>query len=402
MAHDMDLPKKYIVKIVYRCGVALNAVAHKTPHEAGGLAKPTPAQLAAIRERCKGIAQYGLEDYAIIVDGIIVRTQAPPVELRDKLKGTLYNKHYRHWGYTVLVMCDLRGMAVWTSPALQCDEQTGAKDEEVALWLSRTHELLGVDVGILTDSLYSFNLVDQPADERVLHQWSLGPGTLKACKALVGPDSKAPKQIRADAMQALFTTRYVATVRVPVENRNRRMRLWGPLTQGAVLRSRLFSPKGIGKYMLTPTNIVENVAFIVNRQLLIKPLRAASWRPAPLQWRGQSPPDGFKCFYPNFGHKTEMVNRSRMQKRLPAIARMYVPSYSKSKKAEDDDDDDEDDDLIEEKGDYVYLKPKSTVKVTLSARQAAILDRSGRQRERFSEADNALRAAELAKRRKRQ
>jgi hypothetical protein len=234
----------------------------------------------------------------------------------------------------------------------------------------------------------------------VLHQWSLGPGTLKACKALVGADSKAPKQIKADAMQALFTTRYVAMVRVPVENRNRRMRLWGPLTQGAVLRSRLFSPKGIGKYMLTPTNIVENVAFIVNRQLLIKPLRAANWRPAPLQWRGQSPPDGFKCFYPNFGHKTEMVNRSRMQKRLPAIARMYVPGYSKSKKAEDDDDDDEDDDLIEEKGDYVYLKPKSTVKVTLSARQTAILDRGGRQRERFSEADNALRAAELAKRRK--
>jgi hypothetical protein len=400
MAHDMDLPKKYIVKIVYRCGVALNAVAHKTPHEAGGLAKPTPAQLVAIRERCKGVAQYGLEDYAIIVDGLIVRTHAPPPELRNRLKSTLYNQHYRHWGYTVLVMCDLRGMAVWTSPALQCDEQTGAKDAEISLWLSRTHELLGVDVGILTDSLYSFNLVDQPAAERILHQWSLGPGTLKACKALVRSDSKAPKQIKADAMQALFTTRYVATLRVPVENRNRDMRLWGPLTQGAVFRGRLFSPKGIGKYMLTPTNVVENVAFIVNRRLLIKPLRAADWRPAPLQWRGQSPPDDFKCFYPTFGYETEMINRSRMQKRLPAIAAKFVQGYRKSKKAEDDDDDDDDDNLIEEKGDFVYLKPKSNVKVTLSARQSAILERGDRQRERFSVADNALRAAELAKRRK--
>jgi hypothetical protein len=353
MAHDLDLPKKYIVKIVYRCGVALNAVAHATPHEQGGLAKPTPAQLVAIRDRCKGTAQYGLENHPILIDGIVVRIHAPPSELRDRLKSTLYNKHYRCWGYTVLVMCDLRpwnpsctqsstklsteipfienpfsnvrGLCVWTSPALQCDEQTGAKENKLALWLSSTRDMLHADVGYLTDSLYSFNHTKDKPGESVLHLWSIGPGTLAAVKSLLSPESTAPAALKAEAMQTLYTSRNVAQLRAVVENRNRQMRMWSVLNAGAVFRGRLFSPRGVGMYMLTPTMLVENVAFVLNRHHLNTPLRAADWRPLPLLWRGVAPAAGFKCFYPKFGYKTEMVNRSRMQSRLPKVAREFVP-----------------------------------------------------------------------------
>jgi hypothetical protein len=396
MAHDMDLPKKYIVKIVYRCGVALHAVAHKTPHELGGLAKPTPEQLVAIRNRCAGIASHGLEDYAILIDGMILRTPAPPKHLRAALKGTMFNAHYRHWGYTILVMCDLRGMTVWTSPALACDEQTGANDVGLRLWLAQTRELLDANVGYLTDSLYQFNLVDDPREERILHQWSVGPGTLNALKALVSKDSTAPPEIKADAMQSLWTTRLVSELRASIENHNREFREYGPLKQGEVFRGRLFSPNGVGKYMLTPTNIVENIAFVVNQRLLEKPLRPPGWRPKEPVWGGVPAPAEFKCGYPNFGFKDEMVNRGRMQYRLPKLAERYVPGYKKKKEA-DDDDSDEDDDMIEEKGDYVYMKPKTTVKVQLTKRQAARLERSAKPEHYFAADESGLRAAEATK-----
>jgi hypothetical protein len=404
MAHDLDLPKKYVVKIVYRCGVALNAVAHATPHEQGGLAKPTPAQLVAIRDRCKGIAQYGLENYPILIDGIVVRIHAPPRELRDRLKSTLYNKHYRCWGYTVLVMCDLRGMCVWTSPALQCDEQTGAKEnkDKLALWLSSTRDMLHADVGYLTDSLYSFNHTKDKPGESVLHLWSIGPGTLAAVKSLLSAESTAPAALKAEALQTLYTSRYVAQLRAVVENRNRQMRMWGVLNAGAVFRGRLFSPRGVGMYMLTPTMLVENVAFVLNRHHLNTPLRAADWRPQPLLWRGVAPAAGFKCFYPKFGYKTEMVNRSRMQSRLPKVAREFVPQ-SKRRKAKVESDEDEsvsEDEFDDEIGDYMYIKPKNASKVELNERQAALVDKNGRKPERFKVADDALRAAEALKRRK--
>jgi hypothetical protein len=114
-------------------------------------------------------------------------------------------------------------------------------------------------------------------------------------------------------MQSLWTTRYVGEMRASIENHNLDFRHFGPLTQGEVFRGRLFSPNGVGKYMLTPTNIVENIAFIVNQQLLEKPLRAPGWRPKEPVWGGVPAPADFKCGYPNFGFKAEMVNRGRMQ-----------------------------------------------------------------------------------------
>lgn len=412
MAHCYDLPKKYLVKIIYRCCVALHAVAQQTPHADGGIAKPTLEQLKAVRERCAGIAQYGLENYVIAIDGIIVRTAAPPRELQAQLRPLLWNAHYRHWGFTVLVMCDLRGMSVWTSSALMCDEQTAANDEGVKMWLRDMKSELGVDVGYLSDSLYSFNKVHEPSGEHVLHMWSMGPGTLKAVKRLAfDHDIEVPDDIRADAVQALYTSRYVAQLRAVEENHNRELRRFAILGNGAVFRGRLFSPRGVGKYMPTPTMIVDNIAFLVNRkQVLGKPLRAVGWRPKTLLLGGVPPPQDFKCGYPNFGAKTPMVNRSRMQKRIPEVLKQYLPqskqTSANAKKTDSDDDDDEDDDfddddfILEERGDYVYDVLKRVAPVELTRRQRAVVENRGKKLERFAVADDALATAERAKRKK--
>lgn len=358
--------------------------------------------MVAIRDRCAGIAQYGLEKHTVLIDGLIMRTAAPPRDMQDRLRPLLWNQHYRHWGFTILVMCDLRGYAVWTSAALMSDEQTAAKGAGVVLWQRDVRADFGTDVGYLSDSLYSFNLKGDARARRVLHMYSMGPATLKAAKQLAFDASgRVPAAIQAQARQALFTSRYVSQLRAVVENRNRLMRTWGVLGAGAVFRGRLFSARGVGRYMPAPTMIVECVAFLLNRRMhLGEPLRAPDWRPRALLVGNEPPPRDFVCGYPDFNVDEEIVNRGQLQYRIPNLRNKLLGEPKRKKRRiddEDDEDDGRDDDdygVIEERGDYVYDVAKSDKPVELNARQQAVLEKRGKRPERFAVADDALARAE--------
>lgn len=413
MAHQYDLPKKYIVKIVFRCCVALQALAHSTPYAQGGLRKPTSGELLEIKQRNAGIASHGLEEYALVVDGLILRAPAPPKHLQDGLRSLFWNGHYRHWGYTILVMCDLRGIGVWNSQPLMLDEQTAAIDQGVTAMLRDVRDDLDENVGILSDSLYAFNLIGDLQEKRVPHMFSVGPGTLDKLKILAFDTSaRVPPAVRADAVQALYTSRAVAQLRAVVENRNRLFRTYGPLNQGAVFRGRVFARRGVGKYMPTPLMVVDCVSFLLNRRMLLgRPLRAANWRPKPLTLVDTPAPADFRCHYPKFGSKYEIVNRNQLQYYVPKVFYSYFPKKTRKKKAsvvddngdesaETESDNDKDVHYKEVDDEMVYDVTHANDPKWLTTRQQAALENRGKKPERFRVDDDALATAERGKRKK--
>jgi hypothetical protein len=408
MALEYDIPTRYVTKVIYRCIVATNRAVHNVSYADGGLAKPGEADWAEIVKRCRGVGLYGLENYCLAMDGMVFRIGAPPKSLQSALKGTLWNAHYSHWGYTVLDVCDLFGYSVWVSQPLKMSESEAVSEAGVRVWLQDVTAELKNDFGVLTDSLYALNLVTTPKDKRVPHMFSIGPRTLARLKYLAFDEThEIPDEIREQALQALFTTRYVGKLRAVVENRNRQLRCWAILGGGTVFRSRLFRKAGIGKYAPEPLHVVAAVSFMLNRRLMMeKPLRASDWRPGPLAWRGRAPPDDFKCGYPNFGSDKEMVNKSVLQMQIQKVAGQYG-FKSKRKPAVDDDESVTDVDnwseldgieTVERHG-MIYSNVGKSKDVKLTERQRKVLEGAS-DKKGFRAAVDELAASESQKRRR--
>jgi hypothetical protein len=408
MALEYDIPTRYVTKVIYRCIVATNRAVHNVSYAEGGLAKPGEADWAEIVKRCRGVGLYGLENYCLAMDGMVFRIGAPPKSLQCALKGTLWNAHYSHWGYTVLDVCDLFGYSVWVSQPLKMSESEAVSEAGVRVWLQDVTAELKNDFGVLTDSLYALNLVTTPKEKRVPHMFSIGLRTLARLKFLAFDEEHAiPDAIREQALQALFTTRYVGKLRAVVENRNRQLRCWAILGGGTVFRSRLFRKAGIGKYAPEPLHVVAAVSFMLNRRLMMeKPLRASDWRPGPLAWRGRAPPDDFKCGYPNFGSDKEMVNKSVLQMQIQKVAGQYG-FKSKRKPAVDDDESVTDVDnwseldgieTVERHG-MIYSNVGKSKDVKLTERQRKVLEGAS-DKKGFRAAVDELAASESQKRRR--
>lgn len=409
MALDLAIPVRYIIKVIYRCCVAVHKTAHNTPYADGGLCRPGEADWSAIAARCKDVAQYGLENYCLAMDGMVFRIGAPPKAQQSALKSTLWNSHYSHWGYTVLDVCDLFGYGVWVSQPLKMSESEAVGKEGVRLWLQNASKTLKGDFGVLTDSLYALNLVDTPKEERVNHMFSIGPRTLARLKFLAFDASTTiPDDIRKQALQALFTTRYVGKLRAVVENRNRQFRCWAIVGGGTVFRSKLFRKKGVGKYAPLPEHVVAAVSFFLNRRLaMVKPLRAPMWRPSALLWRGESPAADFKCFYPDFGSGKEMVNKSVLQMQIQRVASQYGYKSKRSKNDADDESATDVDNWSEldgietvEKNGMIFSNVGKSKAIQLNPRQLKLLEGGERSKKPFRDASAELEKAELSKRRR--
>jgi hypothetical protein len=408
MALEYNIPTRYVTKVIYRCIVATYNAVHNVSYADGGLAKPGDADWAKIVERCRGVGLYGLENYCLAMDGMVFRIGAPPKSLQSALKGTLWNAHYSHWGYTVLDVCDLFGYSVWVSQPLKMSESEAVSEAGVRVWLQDVTAELKNGFGVLTDSLYALNLVNTPKEKRVPHMFSIGPRTLARLKFLAFDEAhEIPDDIREQALQALFTTRYVGKLRAVVENRNRQLRCWAILGGGTVFRSRLFRKAGIGKYAPEPLHVVAAVSFMLNRRLMMeKPLRASDWRPGPLAWRGHVPPDDFRCGYPNFGSDKEMVNKSVLQMQIQKVAGQYGYK-SKRKTAVDDDESVTDVDnwseldgveTVERHG-MIYSNVGKSKDIKLTERQRKVLEGAS-DKKGFRAAVDELAASESHKRRR--
>lgn len=409
MALDLAIPVRYIIKVIYRCCVAVERTAHKTPYAEGGLSRPGEADWVNIAARCKDVGQYGLENYCLAMDGMVFRIGAPPKTQQNALKGTLWNSHYSCWGYTVLDVCDLFGFGVLVSQPLKMSESAAVGNAGVRLWLQETQAILKGDFGVLTDSLYAINLKDSPKEDRVHHMYSIGPRTLARLKFLAfDATATIPDDIRKSALQALYTTRYVGKLRAVVENRNRQLRCWAVVGGGTVFRSKLFRKKGVGKYAPLPEHAMAAVSFFLNRRLaMVKALRAPDWRPSPLLWRDAAPPAGFKCFYPDFESGKEMVNKSLLQSAIQKQATKFGYKSKRAKKEADDESITDIDNWSEldgvemiEKNGMMYSNVGKSADVVLSWRQLQRLEGASNSKATFRDAAAGLEEAEQAKKRR--
>lgn len=331
MAFYFGLPKKYMNKVICRVVCALARLAHTTPRENGGLARPDARALEAMVTELGSIAQYGLERHVLCIDGLVFRMPAPPKQLQAQLKSMYWNGHYKCWGLTVLTMVNLRGQCVYVTEPTAASEKQLVKSEHIDVWLRDVRDEIGRDVGILTDSLYSFNRKGEDESKMIAHAFSVGPKTLKRLKILAfgAHDSD---ELRAQAKQALFSTRYVGQLRAVNENFNRQLRSWKTIGRSTAFRSKFFRLRGHSKYMPPPRSIVASVCFLVNRRMAARnALRPVNWRPKPLMLVDDGPPAGFKYGYGLFGGKEPIMNGHHLAARL---LKLRLPTKKKKKAIE--------------------------------------------------------------------
>ena len=286
----------YVRKIVFRCTVALNKLAHAQLDALKGAADFDASDLLQRVSARTQRADSPLYNHLLCADGFLVRLRAPPASLRTELASTHFSVHYNRWGLTVLVCVDTHGKPVFITKPEPMQETSLIKKLELNKVLERVEREAGAPIGMLTDSGFAINT--DSSDSDVPHAFTIGPKTLHRLKLVAfGRDLGFSVEEQQLAYQALTSTRYASTWRVVVENFNAMLRTYRVLD--VPFRGRVYR-QPLPKYMPRVEHIVASVSFLVTFRMENggKPLRADDWQPKPLSFDGEPVTDEFEWGYP--------------------------------------------------------------------------------------------------------
>jgi len=199
---------------------------------------------------------------------------APPKHLQQSLRA-MYNGKHRVWATMVLVIVDLRGRLLFVSDPYTKTESQVLNDLNIKKMIN------DADVGVIGDALYCFNRVSDKRVDDIDSYWTIGPTTLHRVGNLLHVDdnSMVPQAVHDEMRRVINSTKLASQIRIVVENTIRRLRCW------RILKDK-FRSRGVwhvdteqtGQYSLVQKHVLQIVAFLTQRQLLIKPCRPANWQ----------------------------------------------------------------------------------------------------------------------------
>ena len=374
----------YVVKVMKRGTCALARAADELRQDVGGLAQPTAAQLGAWAAKVKVVAGHGLTSATVCIDGVCLRTRAPPARRHAELKSTHFNGHYNCWGQTMLTMTGLDGMP------MHVFGPTPASESNMVNVLNVRDLLLKANVPVVTDSLYAFNTLqtEKSGAKAVQHLFTIGPKTMHKLK-FIAFDEKLDfsAEERRVAKQMLFTTRYLGQWRAVNENFNARLRRFSILQ--SPYRGQLFSEKEKhSTYVVQPADIMKCIVFVVKFRMIVtnKRLRRVDWQPQSTTLKGELMPEDFVVGYPPIAGSPVPRNGYHLSKIITKLWSSRVRKGKKKSKArseepnEDDEaewsEESEDADVEQwavkgyvEKGDYM-VDPVGTARPTSRQKDA--------------------------------
>lgn len=334
MADTFHIPMMYLFKVIKRGTCALARAAEELPHEVGGLAQPTAAQLGEWAGKVKVLAEHGLQSAMICINGMCLRTRAPPAHRRGALNSTHYNGHYSCWGQTMLTMTGLDGTP------LHVFGPTPASESSLVKLLSVRELLLASGLPVVTDSLYAFNTLktEKSGEAAVKHFFTMGPKTLNKVKRIAFDESLRFTAVeRRVAKQMLFTTRYLGQLRAVNENFNGRLRRFAILQ--SPYRGQLFSElEKHSTYVAQPANIMKCIIFVVKNRMLFdgKRLRRPDWQPKPTTLADEPMPKNFVVGYPSIAGSPVARNGYHLSRIITKLWSERVPKSKKKSKGKDE------------------------------------------------------------------
>lgn len=328
----------YAFKVIKRGTCAFARAADELPHDLGGLARPSAAVLGAWAAEVKVVAEHGLMSATVCIDGMCLRTRAPPARRHAELKSTHFNGHYNCWGQTMLTMTGLDGMPLHVFGPMPASESSMVKLLDVR------ELLLEANVPVVTDSLYSFNTLqtEKSGAKAVRHLFTMGPKTLHKVKCIAFEETlDFSADERRVAKQMLFTTRHLGQWRAVNENFNARLRRFAILQ--SPYRGQLFSDKEKHQtYVAQPADIMKCVVFLVKYRMIVdkKRLRPTNWHPEPTTLKGEPMPQDFELGYPSIAGSPIPRNGFHLSKIISKLwsSRVKKGKKSKSKRTVSNDD----------------------------------------------------------------
>jgi hypothetical protein len=295
-AWALKMPEADLHKSLKRTSAAIARAARDTNLSLGVHGRPTlptAAELAAIKEKQKGMKNKGLETAEFVVDGEFHPHPAPSIGSdHDDLRKSLWRAKYNAFGQMIIKVTTLTGIVIYCSPLSTRSEQTLLRESGVLEYCRKTGS------GIVTDGGYVVNVRGTKESDLVDAFFTLGPTGIGSARALAAAEG-APGDVREEARRILVTSSMASQMRLVVENRNALECTWAVLSQP--FRQALNS----GVYSLNLSDVELGLVFIDNRRLLFhKELRAADWKPKALTTR----PDA-TYWYPGNRQSAQSVAR---------------------------------------------------------------------------------------------
>jgi hypothetical protein len=295
-AWALKMPEADLHKSLKRTSAAIARAARDTNLSLGVHGRPTlptAAELAAIKEKQKGMKNKGLETAEFVVDGEFHPHPAPSIGSdHDDLRKSLWRAKYNAFGQMIIKVTTLTGIVIYCSPLSTRSEQTLLRESGVLDYCRKTGS------GIVTDGGYVVNVRGTKESDLVDAFFTLGPTGIGSARALAAAEG-APGDVREEARRILVSSSMASQMRLVVENRNALECTWAVLSQP--FRPALHS----GVYSLNLSDVELGLVFIDNRRLLFhKELRAAVWKPKALTTR----PDA-TYWYPGNRQSAQSVAR---------------------------------------------------------------------------------------------
>lgn len=209
----------------------------------------------------------------VVIDGMHLLVPAPSRSKQNDLKA-MYNGKHKCWATMVLVIVDLRGHLLFVSEPYAKTEGQVLHDVGVKEMIKKAR------IGIIGDALYNFNRVTDDKADNIHCAWTIGPTTLRRVGELLHVDDRSlvPQNIVDEMRRVIDSTSLASQLRIVVENSIRRLRCWKILND--CFRARGSWQAENGKYSLLQCDVVKVVAWLCQRQLLLKPCRSADWAPS--------------------------------------------------------------------------------------------------------------------------
>jgi hypothetical protein len=288
---EFSVPIRICHKLLKRCSGALRTFADAARWADGGMVWPTGDELEQLRVEEAEMCNAGLEAFDFAIDGLHWRQHAPSAAAAPNIRERLWTPFEKMFALTSLFVVSRRGRIVqMIGPFVEPNEQAVIKRA------NRVHQwLLDNSVGILHDARYVFDRVADPENTRVRAAWTLGPGTLAACKKwaqlLVGTTAS---QV---CVHALHNSHLASEMRAVVENLMVQLRHW-KILEGPF---RTFLHGGSSSmYGLSADDILTGLAFLTNRRMLKRDtlLRPHGWKPKAAAAALEAPDEAGEPFTP--------------------------------------------------------------------------------------------------------